>query len=63
MESVTKPLEQEIAKLKKQRDALAEALNEIDDYFEYRYRSSVDREFVYGVFLRLCEELGTPENR
>lgn len=34
-----------------------EAINKIDDYFEYRSESVKDRDFVYRVLSDLTEEL------
>jgi hypothetical protein len=38
-----------------------EAINKIDDYFEYRSDSLKDRNFVYGVLDKLSDNLKTLE--
>ena len=38
-----------------------EAINKIDDYFEYRSDSLKDRNFVYGVLFKLSDNIKTLE--
>ena len=38
-----------------------EAINKIDDYFEYRSDSTKDRSFVYGVLDKLSDRLESLE--
>ena len=38
-------------------EAYQKCINEIDDYFEYRYVSVEDREFVLKCLARLLERL------
>ena len=40
-----------------QIEAYQKAVNEIDDYFEYRFESQQDKEFVIGALCRLCDNL------
>jgi len=38
------------------------AINDIDDYFEYRYKSKKDKKYVYKVLNKLSKELSEIEN-
>ena len=40
-----------------QIEAYQKAINEIDDYFEYRFESKKDKAFVLGALDRLCDDL------
>lgn len=57
MESITEPLEREITKLVKQRDAYMRAINRIDDFFEYANESISDRKRVYSILDNLTLRL------
>lgn len=37
--------------------AYREAINEVDDYFEYRNESKKDREFIHKVLIKLTNRL------
>lgn len=50
-------LEQENDKLKKRNTLYAKTLNEIDDYFEYRYESTKDKKFVIWALDMLANKL------
>ena len=41
----------------------AEAINEIDDYFEYRHESEKDKAFVMGVIDRLANDVAEVNNK
>ncbi len=59
MEDQKMPLERDIEKLEKQREAYSNAINKIDDYFEYRAHSTLDREVVYNILDNLRLKLGS----
>ncbi len=57
MKSIKPNLEEQLRILTKQRDAYTDAINEIDDYFEYTNESQQDKDFVYDVLDRLSTNL------
>lgn len=44
-------------------ECYVEAINKIDDYFEYRSESVKDRSFVYGVLDKLSDKLKALEEK
>ena len=38
-------------------EAYERALNKIDDYFEYRHNSTIDKEFVIGVLDNMTRQI------
>jgi hypothetical protein len=54
-------MEEEIIKLRKQREAYQIAVNRIDDFFEYANESKKDRKFIHGVLDTLTKTLSNIE--
>ena len=49
--------EKNIIKLEKRLAAYEQAINRIDDYFEYRHESELDKGYVRGVLESLTNKL------
>ena len=47
----------ELEKCRERLEAYQDAINAIDDYFEYRNESKLDRAVVYGIISTLTQSL------